>query len=353
MIITISLCNINISMKIQEIVESTMTLWHGGRGLQFNHMEMLPAKKGRWEYGPGLYLTTHYDRARDYAKGGGTVYKVIVEKGTELSQVDVELTDAIDFVNRYVIGKHRKDIINDLKNNFNRSGILKLAILINLCINYDALSSKNTVDLRKFIIEKGADYEISKGYGGRSETIVIVFNPSVIKKVIPTKAADVHPDEYQQTINEVRIDNKNGAGATPNNEEIDYFGFRILMKPSIFLKLAAPVSNEKVNRLVDYVKNGGAIASPFLKITIPDEWRDDDYSFPASVASHEGRHRMIAVQKVDGDIPIEVHMLFSNGLRARNIKPEWIEHINNKLISEMQDSGFNEVFTGPFFQLKK
>jgi hypothetical protein len=29
-------------MKIQELLEDTsqtMTLWHGGRGLQFNHME--------------------------------------------------------------------------------------------------------------------------------------------------------------------------------------------------------------------------------------------------------------------------------------------------------------------------
>ena len=44
-------------------------------------------------------------------------------------------------------------------------------------------------------------------------------------------------------INEIIIDNRNGAGATPNNEEIDYLGFRILMKPSVFLKLDATLQN--------------------------------------------------------------------------------------------------------------
>lgn len=341
-------------MRLNEIVESsTMILWHGGRGLQFNHMEMLPAKKGRWEYGPGLYLTTHYDRARQYAKGGGTVYRVIIEKGTELSNVNVELSDAIDFVKRNVIGKYRKDIITDLQNSFDRSGILRLSNLINLCINYDALSPKNTVELRKFIVSQGADYEISKGYGGRDETIVIVFNPAIIRKVTPVKASDVTMDEREQNITEVRIDNKNGAGATPNNEEIDYLGIRVAMKPSIFLKLAAPMDSESVDRLVDYVKNGGAIASPFLRVSIPENWKDEDFSSPAAIYSHEGRHRMIAIQKIDGDVPIEVHIIFANGLRAKNIRPEWINQMNNHMLSELQNSGINHIVKGPLFQLLK
>jgi hypothetical protein len=336
-------------MRLSEIADSsTMTLWHGGRGLQFNHMEMLPAKHGRWEYGPGLYLTTHYDTARSYAKGGGSVYKVVVEKGTELNTVDVPLEDAIDFVKRYAIGKHRKDLISDLQNNLNRSGVLKLYVLINLCVNYECLSPKNTVALRKFVVEHGADYEISKGFKGRSETIVIVFNPAIIKSVTPVKASDVKVGDFEQSINEVKIDNKNGAGATPNNEEIDYFGFRILMKPSTFLKLAASMDSDQGDRLVNYVKDGGAIASPFLRVKIPDEWGNAEYSTPASIASHEGRHRMIAVQKVDGDLPIEVHMLFAGGLRARNIKPEWFQLMNNEMYSEE-----GNLVKGPIFQLKK
>lgn len=154
-------------------------------------------------------------------------------------------------------------------------------------------------------------------------------------------------------INEVIIDNKNGAGATPNNMEIDYLGLRILMKPSIFLKLASPMDSESIDRLVDYVKNGGVIASPFLRVEVPEEWVRGDYSYLASVMSHEGRHRMVAVQKIDGDIPVEVHMLFAKGIRARNIKPEWIKHLNRGMISEMQDSGDNYPVDGPLFTLIK
>jgi hypothetical protein len=342
-------------MKINEVVEpGTMTLWHGGRNLQFNHMEMLPAKKGRWEYGPGLYLTTHYETARKYAKGGGTVYKVIVERGTELNTVDVPMDDAIGFVKRYVIGKHRNEIIEDLQNNLNRLGALKLSVLINLCINYDALSSKNTVELRKFIVAHGADYEISKGFGGRSETIVIVFNPTVIKKVTPVKASEVSTSEFEQTITEVKIDNRNGAGNTPNNEDVDYKGFRVLMKPSVFLSLVPYFSriSDKVDRMRNYVKSGGAIASPFLKVEIPEEWINGDFTKTAEVVGHEGRHRMLAVWQTEGDTPIETH-LFISQYNANRVKPEWLEKINSRLMSESLYSESGNLVLGPFFQLMK
>lgn len=191
-------------MKIQEVVQNpsqTMTLWHGGRNLQFNHMTMIPAKAGRWEYGPGLYLTTHYETARKYAKGGGITYKVTVEKGTDISNVAIDMQDAINFVKRYVIVKYRANVIDDLKNNLNKLGVLKLGVLVNLCVNYQCLSPKNTIELRKFLVDHGADYEIVKGYGGRGdESLAIIYNPSKIKKIEPVKASEVTVDQYDQQI---------------------------------------------------------------------------------------------------------------------------------------------------------
>jgi hypothetical protein len=190
-------------MKINEVIEDvsqTMTLWHGGRNLQFNQMNMIPAKKGRWEYGPGLYLTTHYETARKYAKGGGTTFKLTIEKGTDISKVTIELQEAIDFVKRYVIGQYRKPMIEDLTNNINRLGKLFLEVLVNLCVNYQCLSPKNTVELRKFIVNHGADYEISRGFAGRAETIVVIFNPAIIKKIEAVKASDVSLDQREQHI---------------------------------------------------------------------------------------------------------------------------------------------------------
>lgn len=37
------------------------------------------------------------------------------------------------------------------------------------------------------------------------------------------------------------IDNKDGWGAVPYNQEVNYFGLKVKMTPSIFLKLAAPL----------------------------------------------------------------------------------------------------------------
>ena len=190
-------------MKIRELLEEvsqTMTLWHGGRGLQLNHMEMFPAKRKRWDYGPGLYLTTHYETARKYAKGGGTTYKVTIVKGTDISNVTIDVNDAINFVKRYVIGKFRKPMIEDLNNNLKKNGTLRLEVVVNLCVNYECLTPKNTIALRRFLIEHGADYSISKGFSGRNETIVIVYNPAIIKKIEPVKASDVTLDQWKQHI---------------------------------------------------------------------------------------------------------------------------------------------------------
>ena len=159
----------------------------------------------------------------------------------------------------------------------------------------------------------------------------------------------------------VKIDNVNGAGAVPYNQDIDYFGFRVLMKPSTFLKLALPLEERvSVEHLVSYMRNGGAIGSPFLQLRIPDEWEPDyewnddgnkviipgDMSKPAKIAAHEGRNRMTAIMELYGDDPVEVHILPGGGYRASSLTPEMIADFNTRLIPE----GRSSVLSGPFFK---
>ena len=186
--------------------DGTMSLWHGGRGLEFTYDTMLPHKKGRWEHGPGLYLTTHFDTASKYAKGGGKVYLVTIAKGTNIKDVFVSVSDAIDFTKRYVIAKHKQNIIDDLENIAKRrsDNMVPLVSLSNLCLNYEALSSNNTIALRNFLVENGADYEISTRFGGRDETVIIVFNPKIIKSVKPIKTSDVDSSERVKTVTEIQ-----------------------------------------------------------------------------------------------------------------------------------------------------
>lgn len=153
------------------------------------------------------------------------------------------------------------------------------------------------------------------------------------------------------TLDEVNIDNREGLGATGYNSNVDYKGLRVQMTPSTFLKLAHRLETpESVDYIIDYIKQGGAIGSPFLLINIPDGWWDDDFSKTARVIGHEGRNRMTAIQKVEGNKPVEVHLFFysTQEVRARHLTPEIIENLKKQLLG--QDG--NWVF-GPIFESQK
>jgi len=152
-------------------------------------------------------------------------------------------------------------------------------------------------------------------------------------------------------INEVIIDNVNGAGSVPWNEEVDYMGLRVLMKPSIFLKLTPELSDwlhkEHIDKFQEYMKGGGTIGAPFLTIEIPDDWKKDIFKRSAKVMGHEGRHRMSAVLKFEGDEPIETHLFFG-GWRHHHFEenPEWIQQLNTRLKSQR-----GILLRGPFFKV--
>lgn len=143
------------------------------------------------------------------------------------------------------------------------------------------------------------------------------------------------------------IDNKAGLGNVPYNSEVDYRGLRVKMKPSMFLKLAAPIGTPiSVDYIETHLEDGGKIGAPFLILTMPTEWQDEDFSEMAKVRSHEGRNRMIAVRNIYGDVPIETHLFFSYGVRNRDLTPHIINELNKKINSE---TGI--TVTGPIFEL--
>ncbi len=173
--------------------ESTITLWHGGRDLESGYHEVRSHGKGRWEHGPGLYLTTSYMTAAKYAKGGGKLYKVTVRKGTDISDVFITYDQAMEFVNKAVVGRKRKEMAEDLKTNMLRrkADRINAEVLVNLCLNTGAIPNSKTNLLRQFLIDHGVDYIWVKHYGGSDETVVVVVNPKVIAKVEAIPAKDV------------------------------------------------------------------------------------------------------------------------------------------------------------------
>ncbi len=143
------------------------------------------------------------------------------------------------------------------------------------------------------------------------------------------------------------IDNKDGWGAVPNNQEVDYLGLRVTMTPKHFIDLAAPLDGEPSEKIAQHLEQGGTIGSPFLRIEIPESWENGDFSMPARVVGHEGRNRMAAIAKVFGNNPVETHLFFSQGLRNRHITDEFKKNLNRGLVKEKSKS----IVQGPLFSL--
>ncbi len=152
--------------------------------------------------------------------------------------------------------------------------------------------------------------------------------------------------KMHELLTEVNIDNSNGAGAIPYNQQIDYVGLRTTMRPSTFLRLASPLGQEHSAELEKYIAAGGAIGAPFLDIKIPMEWDDGDFSKSAQVMGHEGRNRMTAIKKLEGDDPVEVHLLPRGGYRARDITPEFKAALSKSLYAERS----TDLVMGPLFK---
>lgn len=142
------------------------------------------------------------------------------------------------------------------------------------------------------------------------------------------------------------IDNVNGWGSTPNNQNVNYLGLNVKMKPSTFINLAATLSEPKSATLIqNHLSNGGKIGAPFLIIDLPSEWEDNDFSAVAKISGHEGRNRMIAIKNLYGDIPIETHLFFRNGIRNRHLTSDII----NKLQQAIQKERSSEIIKNNLF----
>ena len=158
-------------------------------------------------------------------------------------------------------------------------------------------------------------------------------------------------------LDEYNLDNERGLGRVPDNGNIDYKGFRTMMKPTVFLKLAKPLPESHRSsgypELVQKIKSGEAIGSPFLSIEIPDGWEDEppDFTRPTRVTGHEGRHRMNAILELEGDVPVEVHLwgrFEKSELRRRYLTDEMFDELEKGLVSET-----GQYIANPFLSIQR
>jgi len=168
-----------------DVSENEIVLWHGGN-LEEDY-DAISHKKGRYEYGAGLYLTSHKETARKYAKGNRKLYRITIDKGVEIHDAVLDIKKAHDFINKYVIGSKKKEIKERLSKYVKEDGTVKAFYLNNIILNENAITSTNSKNLRLFLVENGIDYEVVDNAFGWGETMYVLYN---MKKIINKEIVD-------------------------------------------------------------------------------------------------------------------------------------------------------------------
>lgn len=150
-------------------------------------------------------------------------------------------------------------------------------------------------------------------------------------KIIQAEAVDAGPITAanmggRYRVGKVLVDNKDGLGATPNNQEIEYFGFVGFITPNKFFRLAAhsDTMQERGEQIEQAMREKG-IGNPFLFLKTDSDqapWGN------IRVDGHEGRARMSVVERLNGaNTPFPVHF-FVRQLRARHLNLEFFQLLN-------------------------
>lgn len=160
---------------------NTLSLWHGGN-LDYGAEEEFTHRKGRFEFAPGLYLTTSYNVVEKYKKGSRKLYLVTIEKGTNIDEVRIPIEDALRFVKQFVIRSKRPDVL-DAIDRVEKNNEVDAGIFLNILINNEAIKASQSGTLKNFLVIQGADYSIVDNAFGWHERMVVVFNNKVIKNI--------------------------------------------------------------------------------------------------------------------------------------------------------------------------
>lgn len=141
--------------------------------------------------------------------------------------------------------------------------------------------------------------------------------------------------------NPANFDNEKGIGSSKYHWSKEFDSVEVLMKPSIFLKLAYPLEYRNnfpigFEFIIDHINKDRPIATPYLCVI-----KLGDGNF--QIEGHEGRHRTTVIKNKYGDVPSKVLLIFENFVAGDLIKT--LNKINYGIISEQ-----DEFVQGPLFE---
>jgi hypothetical protein len=168
-------------------IPNTMNFWHGGN--LDDYTDIIAQKNGRYEFGPGLYITTNYDTAVKYSKGKRKLYIITVEKGVDITDAFLDLDVIMNFINDYVISSKKKEIKHRIQK-YVIDGRMKAFIFNNIILNESAVKASNIKQLRQLYVDNNIDYEIVNNAFGWGEDMMVLYNMKKIVNVIQIKPSD-------------------------------------------------------------------------------------------------------------------------------------------------------------------
>lgn len=161
-------------------IPDSRTFWHGGN--LDNVQDNINHAKSRYEYGPGLYLTTSYDLAKDYAKGTRKLYMVTVQNGNDISDCSISRRSIDEFASAYVIRSERKHVKEWFDKWTRSDGTMSADIFLNILLNESAVKPSNAHQIRRFLVDSGVDYHITGNIRFNGDMMVL-FNMKKILKI--------------------------------------------------------------------------------------------------------------------------------------------------------------------------
>lgn len=128
----------------------------------------------------------------------------------------------------------------------------------------------------------------------------------------------------------VMFDNRDGIGATPNNAEVNYFGFGAIMPIHKFLGIAADHKGQREDSakdVKDIILAGYGLGAPTLYLDVT-KFDTNTNTGLIQTDGHEGRARAICCEKYFGIDELPVHIFVKGGWRNRDITDEFTNALN-------------------------
>jgi septum formation protein len=175
-----------------------LVLYHGAQRWE-GAPEIVAHRKGHAEHGPGIYLTTSYETAARYAKGGGSVYRMELRPGVRwLQDASLDKGPVVTWLKGLPRLRGKEKLIAGVERVASRVGdTFPAEILVNQFVNEGASSGQHGPALAAFLVTNGVDASLTSppmfgGTGGaHGEDWVVVFNPDILRSVTKVTAREV------------------------------------------------------------------------------------------------------------------------------------------------------------------